>query len=105
MVECLKKHIITIVAASFIVVAVVVTVVVVVVTNNNKRRGEGEKTDGGGGDDDDKEKITMTVLKNNSEIKRPKVKLNAEFELVKMGNNMTGLIINDPYASKFIFYS
>ena len=91
MVECVKKHIITIVAASIIVVAVVVTVVVVVVT----------KKGGGGGDDGDKEKISLTILKKNSEIKRQKVKLNAEFELVKMGNNMTGLIINDPYASKF----
>ena len=94
MVECVKKHIITIVAASIIVVAVVVTVVVVVVT----------KKGGGGGDDGDKEKILM-ILKKNSEIKRPKVKLNAEFELVKMDNNMTGLIINDPYASKFYILS
>ena len=95
MVECMKKHVITIVAASIIVAAIVVTVVVVVVT----------KKGGGGGDDGDKEKISLTILKKNSEIKRQKVKLNAEFELVKMGNNMTGLIINVLTLQNFMFYS
>ena len=41
------------------------------------------------------------VIKNNSELEKPNVKLNAEIELVKMGNKMTGLIISDPLASKF----
>ena len=100
MVECAKKHAITIIAISLIVVAVVVTVVVVVVVNNKKKQDEDSKTDGGGGDDD-KEEIILTVLKNDSQLKKPNVKLNAEFEYVKMGNNMTGLIISDPYASTF----
>ena len=81
MAECLKKHIITIVAISLIVVGIVVTVVVVV--------------------DGDKEETILTIIKNNSQLKRPNVKLNAEFEYVKMGNNMTGLIICDPFASSF----
>ena len=40
-------------------------------------------------------------MKKDSEFERPNNRLNAEFELVKMGNGMTGLIISDPYASKF----
>ena len=84
MVQCVKKHIITIVAASLVLIAVVVTVVVVVTRNK-----------GNGGP-----KI-LTVIKNNEELKRPNINLNAEMELVKMDNNMKGLIISDPYASKF----
>ena len=98
MVECLKKHIITIVAISLIVVGIVVTVVLVVVINNKKKEDEGSKTDE---DDGDKEEIILTILKNNSQLIRPNVKLNAEFEYVKMGNNMTGLIICDSFASSF----
>ena len=98
MAECLKKHIITIVAISLIVVGIVVTVVVVVVINKKKKEDEDSKTDG---DDGDKEETILTIIKNNSQLKRPNVKLNAEFEYVKMGNNMTGLIICDPFASSF----
>jgi secreted Zn-dependent insulinase-like peptidase len=114
MVKCVKKHAITIIAISLVVVAVVVTVVVVVVTRKNNKKNEGSKIDGGGsktdegesktdegGSDDDKKEIILTVLKNDSQLKKPNVKLNAEFEYVKMGNNMTGLIISDPYASTF----
>ena len=89
MVECMKKHIITIVAVSLVVIAAVVTTVVLVLKNK---------------DDDNKEKNStssdLTILLNDSQMKKPNIKLNAEFELVKMGNGMTGVIINDPYADK-----
>ena len=42
----------------------------------------------------------LTVIKSNKEIVRPNVKLNAELELVKMKNGMTGLLINDNTATK-----
>ena len=83
-----KKHIISIVAASLIVIGVVVTIVVVVTRNSKKK-------------DDKEEPEILTVLKRNEELVRPNVRLNAEMELVKMGNNMTGIIISDPYASLF----
>ena len=94
MIECMKKHIITIIAASLIVVAVIVTIVVVVVKNK--------------ADDEEKEvnpptptpEIDLSVLLKDSEFKKPNKKMNAEFELVKMGNGLTGLLISDPYADK-----
>ena len=92
MVQCVKKHIITIVAASLVLIAVVVTVAVVVTRNKRDDKGKG------GGESEPK---ILTVIKNNEELERPKVKLDAEMELVKMDNGMTGLIISDPYASKF----
>ena len=86
MAQCLKKRVITIIGVSLIIIGIAVTVVVVVTFDSK----------------DSKEEPEITVIKNNVELKRPNVKLNAEMELVKMGNNMTGLIISDPYAS--IFY-
>ena len=38
------------------------------------------------------------ILKYNKDFIKPNVSLNFKFELVKTQNNMTGLIINDPYA-------
>ena len=86
MARCLKKRVITIIGVSLIIIGIAVAVVVVVTFDSK----------------DSKEEPEITVIKNNVELKRPNVKLNAEMELVKMGNNMTGLIISDPYAS--IFY-
>ena len=42
----------------------------------------------------------LEVLLKDSEFKKPNNKINAEFELVKMGNGLTGMIISDPYADK-----
>ena len=92
----MKKHIITIVAVSLILVAVIVTVVVVLTTQGD----DDEKKDSGGGKDDGG-KETLNILIKDDEFQKPNVKLNAEFELVKMGNGMTGMIISDPYASQF----
>ena len=85
MAQCLKKRIITIIGVSLIIICIAVAVVVVVTFDSK----------------DSKEEPEITVIKNNVELKRPNVKLNAEMELVKMGNNMTGLIISDPFSSKF----
>ena len=91
MVECLKKHIILIAAVS---AAVIVVVIIVSVVATRNKGGDGK----GGGEP---EQNILTVIKNNTELKRPNVNLDAEMELVKMENGMTGLIISDPYASKF----
>ena len=100
MVECVKKHIITIVAASLILVAVIVTVVVVLTIQSDDKK---EENGGGGGDDDDDDggKKNLTIIEKDNQFKKPNIKLNAEFELVKMGNGMTGILISDPYASQF----
>jgi secreted Zn-dependent insulinase-like peptidase len=43
----------------------------------------------------------LIVLKNDTEFSKPNIKMNAEFELVQLANNMTGLIISDPYAKNY----
>ena len=53
-------------------------------------------------DDDNKEEDIMdiAILLKDSELKKPNNKINAEFELVKMGNGLAGMLISDPYADK-----
>ena len=93
MVECLKKHIIAIIAVSLVIIATVVTVVVLVWKNKEKK--------------DNKEQgntpvpqNVLTVLLRDSEMKRPNIRLNSEFELVKLENGITGMLISDPFANK-----
>ena len=93
MVECAKKHLITIIAACLIIVAVVVIVVVVVTKK---------------GDDDNSSKEPeqtepLVVLVKDEKFEKPNIKMNAEFELVRLKNGMKGIIISDPYASKYHF--
>ena len=45
---------------------------------------------------DDENDNKIFVLKHDKEFIKPAIKMNLEFELVKLENNMTGLIINDP---------
>ena len=52
--------------------------------------------DGNNEDDDNK----LFVLKHDKDFIKPNIKLNLEFELVQLENNMTGLIISDPYSTK-----
>ena len=80
----MKKHIITIIAVSLIVIAAIVTTIILVLKNK---------------DDDNKEK-DLSILLKDSELKKPNNKINAEFELVKMGNGLAGMLISDPYADK-----
>ena len=40
----------------------------------------------------------MTLLQKDNEFEKPNIKLNGEFELVKMRNGMTGILISDSYA-------
>ena len=80
----MKKHIITIIAVSLIVIAAIVTTIVLVLKNK---------------DDDNKEE-DLAILLKDSELKKPNNKINAEFELVKMGNGLAGMLISDPYADK-----
>ena len=53
-------------------------------------------------DDKEKETLLLTTLKYDKEFIKPNIKMNLEFELVKIKNNMTGLIINDPYSSSML---
>ena len=43
----------------------------------------------------------LIVLKNDTELSKPNIKMNAEFELVQMANNMTGILISDPFATRY----
>lgn len=46
---------------------------------------------------------TFSVVKSNEDFNKPKIKLNVEFELIKMKNGMIGLLIYDPYSKFLIF--
>ena len=87
--ECIKKNIITIIAVSLVAVVVAVVVTVVELTVKSDEDGEIEK------------KEPLTILKKDNQFKKMNIKLNAEFELVKMENGMTGMLITDSYASQF----
>ena len=87
MVECMKKHIITIIAGSLILIAAIVTTVVLVVKNKD-------------GDNKEEDIVDIAILLKDSELKKPNNKINAEFELVKMRNGLAGMLISDPYADK-----
>ena len=41
----------------------------------------------------------FTILKYDKEFIKPKIKLRAEFELIRMKNGMEGLLINDPFTT------
>ena len=43
----------------------------------------------------------FTILKHDKDFIKPKIKLNAEFELIKMKNGMKGLLIHDPYTTYY----
>ena len=43
----------------------------------------------------------FTILKYDKDFIKPKIKLNAEFELIKMKNGMKGLLIHDPYTTYY----
>ena len=49
--------------------------------------------------DDDKDGNAFKVLKYDKDFIKPNIKLDLEFELVKVQNGMEGLIIRDPYTN------
>ena len=90
--SCFKKHWITILVTSLIIIAVTLTVVLVVVLRKDKSKDESKK--------EDQEPIVgpFQILLNDTDFIKPKIKLNAEFQLVKTKTDMIGLLINDPFA-------
>ena len=83
-----KEHIIITIAVCLIWTAVVVTMIFI-----SKESDDNSNIN--------KKKEVLTILKKDNDIERPNKKLNAEFELVKMENGMTGILISDSYASQF----
>ena len=47
---------------------------------------------------------SFSILKSDKDFIKPIIKLNAEFELIKMQNGLTGLLINAPYTTKSYFH-
>ena len=43
----------------------------------------------------------FTILKYDKDFIKPKIKLNAEFELIKMQNGMKGILIHDPFTTYY----
>ena len=54
--------------------------------------------------EDNNDTKSFTILKSDKDFIKPMIKLNAEFELIKMQNGLTGLLINDPYTTKSYFH-
>ena len=82
--SCFKKHLITIlILAVIIILAIFITIIIVVVKKDDK---------------DDVEKKAFKILKSDKDFQKPDIKLNAEFQLIKVNNGMTGLLINDPFS-------
>ena len=44
---------------------------------------------------------TLTIIQKDIEFQKPNIRLDAEFELVKIKNGMTGILISAPFPSKF----
>ena len=51
--------------------------------------------------EDNKDTKSFIILKSDKEFIKPMIKLNAEFELLKMQNGITVLLISDQYSEKF----
>ena len=82
--SCFRKHLITILVVLAVIIIATVLLVYFLTKDDD--------------DDDDEVKKHFTVLKTDKDIKKPNIKLNAEFQLVKSNNGMIGLLVNDPYA-------
>ena len=83
-ISCFKKHLVTILVALGVIIVILVVVLIVALTK--------------GGDDDDDEEVPIKVLKTNNKFSKPNIAYDAEFQLIKTSNGMTGLLVNDPYA-------
>ena len=88
--ECIKKNIITIIIVSLVVIVFAVVITVVDLTTKSGEEEEGIEKKG-----------SLTILQKDHQFQKSNIKMNAEFELVKMENGMTGMLISDPYASQF----
>ena len=82
-ISCFKKHFVTIVVALSLVIIILVIVLIVSLSK--------------GGDDDDKDD-PIKVLKTDTKFSKPNIAYDAEFQLIKTSNGMTGLLVSDPYA-------
>ena len=89
--NCCSKHWKTFLVLFLIIVVVAVTIVLVIVLRKDDKK-----------DDKEEEKkipLPFEILKNDVDFIKPPIKLSAEFKLVSTENGMTGLLINDPYAT------
>lgn len=78
-----KKYIII---CSVFLIIVIIGIIILIIKNLGNKKDENKK-------DND-----FIVLKYDKDISRPNISFNAEFELVKVKNGMTGLLINDKYS-------
>ena len=81
--NCCSKHLCTIIVVCSLLVLIVVGIVLAVVLTK---------------DSSDDEENSYEVIKKDSDFIKPKIRLNAEFKLIKTKNGMTGILINDPFA-------
>ena len=77
--SCFKRHLKTIIILLLIFILVIVTIILIFLLKKDKKN-------------------AFVVLFNDKDFIKPKIKLNAEFKLIKMNNGMNGLLINDPFA-------
>ena len=99
------KYKITFIYFLSLIVVAGVSIILIFTTkeNNNKdyKRYQSEKRSDNNSTEREIKNNGLIVLKNDTEFSKPNIKMNAEFELVQMANNMTGLLISDPYATDY----
>ena len=78
-----KKYII--ICTVFLIIVIIGIIILIIKNLGNKK-------------DENKKDNDFIVLKYDKDISRPNISFNAEFELVKVKNGMTGLLINDKYS-------
>ena len=99
------KYKITFIYFLSLIVVAGVSIIIIFTTkdNNNKdyKRYQSKKRSDNNSTEREIKNNGLIVLKNDTELIKPNIKMNAEFELVQMANNMTGLLISDPYATDY----
>ena len=90
MVECFHKYIITFIYFLCLIVIAGVSIIIIFTTKDEKKN-RTKRTSF-----TQKEINNLTVIKKDDDLVKPYCKLNAEFELVEIGNGMNGLLISDP---------
>ena len=95
-----KRIIISLVILNIILIGLSSYILIVYFKNSNNFN---DKDKNDKKEEEIKEEKNFTIIKYDKDIPKPKIKLNFEFELIKMKNGMKGLLINDPYANIFHF--
>ena len=88
-ISCFRKHLITILALFGIILVAIAIILIILTAIKKKDKNENDKI--------------LKILTYDKNFIKPDIKFNAEFQLVKIKNGMTGLLVHDPYSQIFQF--